>query len=76
MFASHIIEAEPKPNDEYRILLFGDSSVWGTMLKREETLAGRLNAAELSTCDARLVRAYNLGYPTLSLFKDLMVLDD
>jgi hypothetical protein len=75
MFASHIISAAPKPADEYRVIMIGDSSIWGTLLHPEETLAGQVNAAHLSACDGRLVRAYNLGYPTISLAKDLMILD-
>ncbi|MEZ0395605.1 MAG: hypothetical protein ABWK53_04130 [Anaerolineales bacterium] len=74
MFASHVIAAGPKPADEYRILLMGDSSVWGTLLRPEETLAGQLNAAALTLC-GRPVRFYNLGYPSLSLTKDLLLLD-
>ena len=58
------------------MLLVGDSSVWGTLLRPEQTLAGQLNAAGLTACGAqRHVRVFNLGYPTLSLTKDLMVLD-
>ena len=76
MFASHVIAAGPKPEDEYRVILIGDSSVWGTLLHPEDTLAGQLNAAGLTTCDGKKVRVYNLGYPTISLTKDLMVLDD
>lgn len=74
MFASHEIAARPKPVDEYRVILIGDSSVWGTLLRPEETLAGRLNAAGLTLCDGRSLRVYNLGYPTISLTKDLMIL--
>ena len=74
MFASHVIAAGPKPVDEYRVILIGDSSTWGTLLRPEETLAGQLNAAGLSMC-GKTVRVYNLGYPTISLTKDVMVLD-
>lgn len=74
MFAAHELSGRPKPADEYRVLLIGDSSVWGTLLHPQETLAGQLNGQGLS-CNNRAVRAYNLGYPTLSLTKDLMVLD-
>jgi hypothetical protein len=74
MFASHVLADGSKPADEYRIFLIGDSSVWGTLLRPEETLAGQLDAAGLSAC-GRTVRVYNLGYPTISLTKDLMVLD-
>ena len=75
MFASHEL-ARPKAADEFRVLLVGDSSVWGILLRPEETLAGQLNAQGLRTADGRRVRAYNLGYPTMSLFKDLLLLDE
>jgi hypothetical protein len=74
MFASHVIAAGPKPAGEYRVIVIGDSSTWGTLLRPAQTLAGQLDAANLSIC-GRTVRVYNLGYPTISLTKDLMVLD-
>jgi hypothetical protein len=74
MFSSHEVSALSGNKDELRVFLLGDSSVWGTLLQPEETLAGRLNAAELS-CSGQLVHFYNLGYPTISLTKDLMVLE-
>lgn len=74
MFASHVIADGPKPIDEYRVIVIGDSSVWGTLLRPEQTLSGQLNAAGLFFCGKK-VRVYNLGYPTISLMKDLMVLD-
>lgn len=74
MFGSHEL-ASPKPADEFRVVLIGDSSVWGTLLKPNETLAGYLNTKSITSPDGRRLRFYNLGYPTMSLFKDLMVLD-
>jgi len=74
MFASHVLDGTKKEPDEYRVLLIGDSSVWGTLLRPEETLAGQLNINPVSAC-GKTVRAYNLGYPTISLTKDLMILD-
>src|SRR5690349_15118361 len=74
MFASHVLAGTEKPADEYRVLLIGDSSVWGTLLRPEQTLAGQLNGNTITACD-KTVRAYNLGYPTISLTKDLMILD-
>ena len=74
MFASHVISGAEKTPGEYRVLLIGDSSIWGTLLRPEETLAGQLNARAISAC-GKTVRAYNLGYPTLSLLKELMLLD-
>jgi hypothetical protein len=73
MFASHEV-ARPKPPDEYRVLLVGDSSVWGFLLAPEDTLAAQINLLGLAAPDGRPVRAYNLGYPILSLTKDLLLL--
>lgn len=73
MFASHHLAGTPKPADEYRVLLIGDSSVWGFLLTPDQTLDAYLNAAHL-TRDGKTIRAYNLGYPTLSLTKDLLIL--
>lgn len=78
MFASHKLAGTPKPADEYRVLLLGDSSVWGFLLTPDQTLDAYLNAAAangaLTTPDGKTIRAYNLGYPTLSLTKDLLIL--
>jgi len=74
MFESHIIASGPKPTSEYRVLIIGDSSSWGLLLRPEQTLAGQLDNAGLNLC-GKTVRVYNLGYPTISLTKDLMVLD-
>ena len=74
MFASHVLDGTEKTPDEYRVLLIGDSSVWGTLLEPEQTLAGQLNAKSITAC-GKTVHAYNLGYPTISLTKELMLLD-
>lgn len=74
MFASHILDGTPKAANEYRVLLIGDSSVWGTLLTPQQTLSGQLSARYVRAC-GKYVRAYNLGYPTISLMKDLMILD-
>lgn len=74
MLASHEIAGASKAPDEYRVLLIGDSSTWGFLLPPQETLAAQLNRLELSLPDGRRVRAYNLGYPVMSLTKDLLLL--
>ena len=74
MFASHEIADGGKPADEFRILVIGDSSVWGTLLHPEETLSAQLNAAAPTFC-GKTARFYNLGYPTISITKDLLLLD-
>jgi len=75
MFASHILVGTSKASDEYRVLLIGDSSVWGTLLTPEQTLAGQLNSSAISAC-GKTVRVYNLGYPYISLMQELMILDE
>jgi hypothetical protein len=74
MFASHELAAGEKPADEYRVILIGDSSTWGFLLQPDETLAAALNKAGLLLPDGRRVHFYNLGYPVMSLMKDLLVL--
>lgn len=73
MFASHEVN-QSKGQNEYRVLVVGDSSVWGTLLHPDETLTGALNRLALVTPDGRRLRTYNLGYPTISLAKDLIIL--
>ena len=75
MFASHILAGTPKAPDEYRVLLIGDSSVWGTLLRPPETLAGQLNAMAIPAC-GKTAHIYNLGYPYISLMQELMILDE
>lgn len=75
MFASHELAGAHKLPDEYRVFLLGDSNTWGFLLRNDETLAAALNDLALTTPDGRRLRFYNLGYPTISLTKDLLVLD-
>lgn len=74
MFASHTIAGRPKQADEYRVILIGDSSVWGYLLQPNETLDAQLNATGLKLPDGRSIRVYNLGYPVMSISKDLLIL--
>ena len=75
MMASHTL-ARPKAADEFRIILIGDSATWGWFLENKDTLAGRINAGRYVTTDGRRVVAYNLGYPIMSLTKDLILLNE
>jgi hypothetical protein len=73
MFAAHSVSTSPA-DGALRVFVLGDSSVWGTLLRPHETLVGQLNAAGLHCAD-RPLRFYNIGYPTLSLAKDVMLLE-
>ncbi|KAB2905055.1 MAG: hypothetical protein F9K27_06070 [Anaerolineae bacterium] len=74
MFTSHILNDADKKNDEYRVFLVGDSSVWGWLLDEDETLSACLNRANLKTPDGEKIHVYNLGYPILDATKDLLLL--
>ena len=73
MFASHIITA-PKRLDEFRVLILGDSSVWGTLLRADQTISAQFNAVNLM-CSEKQLHFYNLGYPHPSLIQDSIILD-
>jgi hypothetical protein len=73
MIAAHRLST-PKAADEFRVILLGDSSVWGVLLRPEEALDGALNALDLRR-DGRRLRFYNLGYPVQALTKDVLLLD-
>jgi hypothetical protein len=76
MFASHRLAAGPKPADEFRVLLIGDSATWGYLLKPEESLSEQMNATGARLSDGRRLQFYNLGYPVMSLSKDLLILSE
>ena len=74
LFSSHEIAGTPKTEGEYRVVFFGDSSMWGNGLPPQQTLAGFVNQAGLETCTGQKIRAYNLGRPFQSAMKDLLIL--
>ncbi len=75
MLASHIVAGEM--NEAIDIFVIGDSSVWGTLLKNEDTITHRLQEKINSpdNFNNRKINIYNLGYPTTSVLKDLVILD-
>lgn len=77
LFAAHEISgAGEKDPDALRIVVVGDSSVWGTLLKPEETLPAQLDGETIRAGGVeRVLEVFNLGYPTLSLSKDLLILN-
>jgi hypothetical protein len=75
MFASNEISANYKPQDEFRVLLLGDSSIWGFLLSPDQTLSAAFNERGFKSSSDKSLRFYNLGYPTMSVMKDLVLLD-
>jgi hypothetical protein len=73
MTASHAISS-PKKTEEYRVVLVGDSSVWGEKISAQDSISTQWNSLNMQ-CNGRLIKFYNLGYPHPSIIKDLIVLD-
>ena len=73
MIASHEVTGSENQS-EFSIFLVGDSSVWGTLLTNEATISSKLEATFNSERNIS-VNVYNLGYPTISVLKDLVILD-
>ena len=73
MMASHAIAAA-KDAEEYRVVIIGDSSIWGEGLTPEESISGQWNQLN-NQCNHRKLKFYNLGYPHPSAVKDLMILE-
>lgn len=76
MFASHKLAASQKEDGVLRVLIIGDSSSWGILLRPEETLAGLLDQSKITVDgEKKSLQVFNLAYPTLSLSKDLLLLN-
>lgn len=75
MLAAHEVSAGPKSAQEYRVLVIGDSSTWGFLLRSDQTLAARISSRMHILPDGRRIHAYNFGFPTMSLLKDLVFLE-
>jgi hypothetical protein len=73
MLTSHEI-AQPKAPDEFRVVMLGDSSVWGYLLQPDQTQSACLNREGLILPNGKKVKVYNLGYPTLTVMKDYLIL--
>jgi hypothetical protein len=72
-FASHMIST-PKGSNEFRVVLIGDSSLWGEGLSAYEVISEQWNQLN-SRCGNKTIKAYNLGYPHPAVLKDLVILD-
>lgn len=74
MMASHEIHRQKKTDDVFRVILIGDSATWGYLLSPNQTTAAFINLNSQQLPDGRKIQAYNLGYPVMSLTKDLLIL--
>lgn len=69
LFAAHVVSM-PASSHEKRVFIAGDSSVWGYLLDHNKTIA-----AQVGSILPDDIRVFNLGFPTLSALKDLLLLD-
>ncbi len=76
MFASHIISANDKPTDEFRVIFLGDSSIWGDGIPVSGTLPEQINMFHLQNCRGQRIVAYNLALPSLYVMKDFLILNE
>jgi hypothetical protein len=74
MLASHRINENPG-EDNFRIAVIGDSSIWGFLQENNNTLVGILNNKYANQCFDKKIQFFNLGYPSLSILKDLLIID-
>lgn len=75
MFASHVVSAKINDRDTFRLFVVGDSSVWGILLEPEVTLPNLLALHFGQLCPEKKIQVFNLGYPTLSLLKDALIIE-
>ena len=74
MFASHVLDGTPKTKTEYRVLILGDSAIWGLEVSADGTVPACLDRARMSLPDGRTIRAYNLAYPAPNILRDTLIM--
>jgi hypothetical protein len=74
ILGAHEIAYTPKTDDEYRVILLGESGIAGWGLHDQDTLSAQLTARNIRINGKRLV-AYNLAYPSPSAARDVLILD-
>lgn len=74
MLAAHEITGAHKADDEFRVLIMGDSSAWGYLLDDTETIAENINRQRLITVGGQRVRVFNMAMPGMYATKDLLLM--
>ncbi len=76
IFSAHRLVGDAIRDDEFRVLLLGDSGVWGWLLDNDQTFDACLNRGEFQTSAGYNLFAYNLGYPITNVLKDILILQE
>jgi hypothetical protein len=66
--------SQPKAPDEFRVIILGDSGIYGWGNADADTISGQLNVLGIKVAGKKL-RAYNLAAPFLSTTRDLLIAD-
>ncbi|MEP7289560.1 MAG: SGNH/GDSL hydrolase family protein [Chloroflexota bacterium] len=74
LMGAHTLAYTTKANDEFRVLVLGESGIAGWGLPDQDTFSAQLTARNLKVHGKRLV-AYNLAYPSPNVARDILILD-
>ena len=74
LVAAHSLAYTPKADDEFRVVVLGESGIAGWGLHDNDTFTAQLTARSLKIGGKRIV-AYNLAYPSPSAPRDVLILD-
>ena len=74
LLAAHMVAYSPKSNDEFRVLILGNSDPYDAGLNDDETLSARLNERNIRINGKRLF-SYNLAFPAGGIVSSTLVLE-
>ena len=74
LMAAHAIAYTPKANDEFRVLILGNSGPYGAGLSDDETISAQLSQRNIRINGKKIV-AYNLAFPSGDVVSSTIILD-
>ncbi len=75
LVAAHQVNT-PKPADEFRVIMLGDSATRASRIRYTNAVHSVLNTTKLTTQRGQHIVSYNLAYPHPSLLKDFLLLEE
>lgn len=75
MVNSHLISEAGNQKDHFNIVIIGDSSVWGFLHTPDNTISSMIEKKINYTCGLKDINIFNLGYPSLSILKDIFIIE-
>src|SRR5262245_29789100 len=74
LLAAHQIAYAPKADDEFRVIILGDSGTLGWTVTDDPIISAQLTTRQVKV-GAKRVDAYNLAYPVPNVARDALILD-